>query len=159
MWRVIASPSISDGIVVVPYGRKGYFAGVKASGVGDITKTNRLWVHDVGADVPSPIATNGKAYLVTDRGEVFCFNLESGDLVWKQKLPRSSSSYYSSPVITGDRMILSREDGAVMVMRLLDSGFDLLSVNNMGERLIASPIPLDGFLYLRGSKHLFCIGE
>ena len=56
-------------------------------------------------------------------------------------------------------MILAREDGAVMVMRLLDSGFDLLSVNNMGERLIASPIPLDGFLYLRGSKHLFCIGE
>lgn len=159
MWRVIASPSISDGIVVVPYGRKGHFAAVKATGSGDITKTNRLWVHDVGADVPSPIATNGKAYLITDRGEVFCFDLKSGDLAWQQKLPRASASYYSSPVIAGDRMILSREDGVVMVMRLLDSGFELLSKNNMGERLIASPVPLDGALYLRGSKHLFCIGE
>ena len=159
MWRVIASPSISDGIAVVPYGRKGHFAAVKASGTGDITKTNRLWVKDVGADVPSPIATNGNAYLITDRGEVFCFDLKSGDLSWKQKLPRSSSSYYSSPVIAGDRMILSREDGVVMVMKLFDGGFELLSKNNMGERVIASPVPLDGALYLRGSKHLFCIGE
>ena len=84
MWRVIASPSISDGIVVVPYGRKGHFAAVKASGSGDITKTNRLWMKDVGADVPSPIATDGKAYLSTDRGEVICFELKRGALLWRQ---------------------------------------------------------------------------
>jgi hypothetical protein len=46
-----------------------------------------------------------------------------------------------------------------MVMKLLDGGFELLSKNNMGERVIASPVPLDGALYLRGAKHLFCIGE
>ncbi len=159
MWRVIASPSISDGIVVVPYGRKGHFAAVKASGSGDITKTNRLWMKEVGADVPSPIATDGKAYLITDRGEVICFELKSGDLLWRQKLPRASASYYSSPVMAGDRMILAREDGVVMVMRILEGGFELLSENDMGERVIASPVPLDGALYLRGSKHLYCIAE
>ena len=58
MWRVIASPSISDGIVVVPYGRKGHFAAVKADGIGDITKTKLLWTKYVGADDPSPIAHN-----------------------------------------------------------------------------------------------------
>ena len=90
MWRVIASPSISNGIVGVPYGRKGHFAAVKVGGKGDITKTNRLWTKDVGADVPSPIAHDGKAYLVTDRGHIYCFNLESGEEIWNQKLPRST---------------------------------------------------------------------
>ena len=159
MWRVIASPSISNGIVVVPYGRKGHFAAVKATGKGDITKTNRLWTKDVGADVPSPIAHDGKAYLVTDRGHIYCFDLESGEEIWNQKLPRSSASYYSSPVIAGERMVLAREDGIVMVMKLLDGGFDLLSQNEMNERIIASPIPIDQNLFLRGQKHLFCLGD
>ena len=157
MWRVIASPSISDGIVVVPYGRKGHFAAVKADGKGDITKTNRLWTKNVGADVPSPIAHDGKAYLITDRGHIHCFDLENGEEIWDQKLPRSSASYYSSPIIAGQRMVLAREDGVVMVMKLLDGGFELLSENKMNERLIASPIPIGDKLYLRGQKHLFCL--
>ena len=97
--------------------------------------------------------------IFTDRGEVICFELKSGDLLWRQKLPRASASYYSSPVMAGDRMILAREDGVVMVMRILEGGFELLSENDMGERVIASPVPLDGALYLRGSKHLYCIAE
>ena len=46
-----------------------------------------------------------------------------------------------------------------MVMKILEGGFELLSENDMGERVIASPVPLDGALYVRGSKHLYCIGE
>jgi outer membrane protein assembly factor BamB len=158
-WRVIASPSISEGVVVVPYGRKGYFAGVKASGSGDVTATNRLWEHKIGADVPSPIAVNGKAYLITDRGQIFCYNIKNGKELWSQKLPRGSASYYSSPALAGDLMILAREDGVVMTMRLGASGFKLLAENNMGERIIASPVPVDGMIFLRGSKHLFCVGK
>ena len=117
-----------------------------------------MWTKNVGADVPSPIAHDGKAYLITDRGHIHCFDLENGEEIWDQKLPRSSASYYSSPIIAGQRMVLAREDGVVMVMKLLDGGFELLSENKMNERLIASPIPIDDKLYLRGQKHLFCLG-
>ena len=117
-----------------------------------------MWTKNVGADVPSPIAHNGKAYLITDRGHIHCFDLENGEEIWDQKLPRSSASYYSSPIIAGQRMVLAREDGVVMVMKLLDGGFELLSENKMNERLIASPIPIGDKLYLRGQKHLFCLG-
>ncbi len=158
-WRVIASPSMSDGIVVVPYGRKGYFAGVKASGEGDVTATNRIWEQKVGADVPSPIAVDGKAYLVTDRGQIFCYDIKTGEELWSKKLPRGSASYYSSPALAGDLMILAREDGVVMTMKLSDSGFELLAENKMDERIIASPVPVDNMIFLRGSKHLFCIGK
>jgi len=33
----------------------------------------------------------------------------------------------------------------------------VLSQNDMGERMIASPVPVDGRLLLRGERHLFCV--
>jgi len=33
----------------------------------------------------------------------------------------------------------------------------VLAENNMGERIIASPVPVANRLLLRGEKHLFCI--
>lgn len=158
MWRVIASPAIADGVVVVPYGRKGFFAGVKLGGKGDVTQENRLWTKEVGADVPSPIAHKGRAYLVTDRGHVHCFDIKTGDELWDQKLPRESASYYASPALIGDDfMVLPREDGVVMTLKLGKDGFELLGQNDMGERVIGSPVPVDGMLLLRGNKHLFAI--
>ena len=41
----------------------------------------------------------------------------------------------------------------------VSDGFKFLSENNMGERLIASPVPVDSRLLVRGERHLFCIGE
>ena len=160
MWRVIASPSISDGIVVVPWGRKDFFGAVKATGQGDITATNRLWQKQgVGADVPSPIAVDGKAYLITDRGALHCYGLKDGEDIWSKKLPRESASYYASPVLAGDLMVLPREDGVVMTMRIGKDGFELLGENDMGERVVASPVPVGGRLLIRGERHLFCISK
>jgi hypothetical protein len=39
----------------------------------------------------------------------------------------------------------------------VSSDFRLLSENPMGERIIASPVPADGRLILRGDQHLFCV--
>jgi len=38
-------------------------------------------------------------------------------------------------------------------------GFRLLSENDMGERVIASPVAVDGRLLIRGENHLVCIGK
>jgi hypothetical protein len=35
--------------------------------------------------------------------------------------------------------------------------FELLGENPMGERIIASPVPVAGKLLVRGDDHLFCI--
>ena len=37
-WRTIASPSVSDGMAIVPYGRGAFLVGVRLGGSGDITK-------------------------------------------------------------------------------------------------------------------------
>ena len=46
-------------------------------------------------------------------------------------------------------------------MKVVRAGakFELLADNVMGETIVASPAISDGQIFLRGEKHLFCVGE
>jgi len=159
MWRVIASPGIVDGIAVVPYGRTKYTAAVKLGGSGDITATARLWErNDLGADCPTPVGRDGKVYVLSDRGEIHCLDVKSGKDLWKGAIPRASANFYSSPILAGDLLYCAREDGAVAVVKIGATGMEVLSVNEMGERLAAAPVPVRDRVLLRGVDHLFCLG-
>ena len=83
-------------------------------------------------------------------------NPKSGETLWKGQLPKNRASYYSSPSIAEGKIYSAREDGTVFVAQI-GGGFKLLSENDMGERIIASPVPVNNRLLLRGEKHLFCI--
>jgi len=41
----------------------------------------------------------------------------------------------------------------------IKDGFKQLTENDLGERLIASPVPVNGSLLIRGEKHLFSFRE
>jgi outer membrane protein assembly factor BamB len=164
MWRVIASATIADGIAVVPYGRGEHLAGVRIGGDGDVTKSNRVWDKEgvrVGADVTSPVVANGKVYLLSDgrrdSGWVTCRDIQTGNELWSFKLPRRRETYYASPVLAGDKLYCTHQLGTVFVGRVSDNGFELLAENEMGETIIATPVPIRGALLIRGEEHLFWV--
>ena len=160
MWRVIASPAYTDGIAVIPYGRTKYLAGIKMGGSGDVTETARLWTRKgLGSDCPTPIGRDGKVLLLSDRGQLNLIDANTGEDVWTDALPRSRAKYYSSPILAGDVLYCAREDGIVMSLKVSDDGVELLSENDMDERIAAVVIPLRDKLLIRGAKHLFCIGK
>lgn len=157
-WVAVSSPVIAGDIAVVPYGRGSRLFGVRLGGSGDVTATHRVWTREgTGTFVPSPIEYRGRIYLVRDRGEVECIDPTDGHTVWNADLPKHSSSYYSSPTIAGGRLYAAREDGVVFVADVRDK-FALVSENDMGERIIASPVPFRGGVLLRGEKTLFHAG-
>jgi outer membrane protein assembly factor BamB len=61
-------------------------------------------------------------------------------------------------VLAGDMLYTTREDGTIFVGRVTDAGFELLAENDMGEQLIATPVPIRGKILIRGADHLFCVG-
>ena len=65
----------------------------------------------------------------------------------------------SSPAAADGKIYAAREDGVVFVGRVEGGSFEVLSTSDMGERIIASPVPVGGRLLLRGEQHLFCIGK
>ncbi|MGJ8697618.1 MAG: PQQ-binding-like beta-propeller repeat protein [Verrucomicrobiaceae bacterium] len=162
MWRTIASSVVTEGIVVVPHGRGEYLMGIKAGGSGDVTKERVLWRKEVHApDAATPVARDGKVYLLVDRGKdrglVLCVDAKTGDTRWEGKLPKSPSTYYASPILVGNQLCCPREDGVVIIAEVKDDGLGEITENRIGEAVIASPIVADGSLILRGAKHLWSI--
>ena len=154
-WVVVSSFVIVDDKAVIPYGRGARLAGIELDGEGDVTRTHRKWtVEGKGTFVPSPAAHGGKVYLVRDRGEALCVNPKDGAVVWKDSFPKNRASYYSSPTIADGKIYSAREDGTLFVASI-KGGFKLLAENDMGERIIASPVPVNDSLLIRGEKHLF----
>lgn len=156
-WVAVASAVVSGDMAIVPYGRGAKIVGVKLTGSGDVTETNRVWeLDDLGSFVPSPAVYQGKVYVVRDEGEVVCLDAKTGDTVWTGRLPKNRNKYYASPLIAGGKLYAPREDGVVFVADITD-GFKQLSQNDMKERIIASPVAVEGMLLIRGEEYLTCI--
>jgi outer membrane protein assembly factor BamB len=162
-WPAIATPLIVGDMVVVPVGRddragQARVHGIKLGGKGDVTATHRAWKReDLGVFVTTPAEHLGKVYLLRHRGEVVCLDPADGRTVWTGALPKAAAPYYASPVVAGGVLYAAREDGAVFAARVGEK-FELLGENRMGERIVASPVPVRGRLLLRGDEHLFCVG-
>jgi len=163
-WPAIATPVIAGDMVVVPVGRddrpgQSRVHGIRLGGSGDVTTSHRAWQReDIGVFTATPVEYEGRIYLLRHRGEVVCLDPTTGRTLWSEALPRSSSSYYSSPLIANGILYAAREDGVVFTARV-GEGFEFLAENEMGERIIASPIPAGNRILLRGDRHLFCIGD
>lgn len=122
-----------------------------------MTDTHHVWERDdTGTFVPTPAEYKKRIYLLRDRGEVECLDPATGKTLWTDALPKASANYYTSPLVAGGLLYAVREDGMVFVARV-EGKFELLAENQMGERIIASPVALSNRLLIRGERHLFCI--
>ncbi|BCX46893.1 hypothetical protein HAHE_08010 [Haloferula helveola] len=161
LWPPIATPVIAGDIVVVPVGRddrkQASTHAVRLGGKGDVTATHRAWERDdFGVFVSSPIEYEGRVYLLRHKGELVCLDPKTGEPFWSAQLPRSAVPYYASPVIAGGILYAPREDGVVFSARIGES-FELLAEHDMGEQILATPVPFDGKLLIRTSEHLMCV--
>ncbi len=157
-FRSIASPVASDEIVFAPYARGATLTAIRWPEARD-TKAEVIWaIRGTSADVPCPIAYDGKVYVCGDRGDVSCIDAESGDVIWEERLPRNRYPYSASPVIAGGKLYATREDGTTFVLELGDPP-KLAATNVLRENTYATPAFVDGQIFLRTSDYLFCISE
>ncbi len=161
LWPAIATPVIVNNIAVIAFGRNDKGAprlhGIRLDGRGDVTETNHVWFRDdVSTFVPTPVAYQGRVYLVRDRGEVVCIDPATGETIWDDAFPKSRSNFYASPLIANGYLFAAREDGAVFVASVRNGKFRLLAENDLRESVIGSPAPAEDQIFIRGEKHLFC---
>ena len=158
LWPSIATPVVSGETIVIAYGRNDRgiptLHGLKMGAEGDAA---RQWKRtDTGTFVPSPTLYRDQVYLVRDKGEVECLDPHTGKSAWKATFPRKKAAFYSSPLVAGGKLYAAREDGTLYVADITGE-FKLLAENDMGESIIASPVPAGDRLLIRGVKHLFCV--
>ncbi len=160
-FRSIASAAVADGMVVAPYSRGEMLYGIKLGGSGDVTKTHVAWEKKgISADVPTPIAIDGQAFVLTDKGVLACLSAATGDVVWESQLEKSRHAFSASPILAGGNLYAIREDGRTFVAEA-GTAFKHLSTNSLGDdvTVVATPVFVDGQILIRTFEGLYCIGQ
>ena len=156
---VYASPVCSaDGIVVAVSGFYGPALAVRAGGSGDVTATHRLWHHTQRHPqrIGSPVIVGGHAYLLNESGLAQCFDVKTGEDLWKKE--RVSGASWSSLVYAAGRLYVNTMKGDTLVLSASPK-YELLARNSLGERMLSSIAVADDELFIRSYEHLWYIGR
>jgi outer membrane protein assembly factor BamB len=108
--------------------------------------------------MPTPIIYGGRLYVLSNRGNLDCYDLETGQEIYRQQIPHHGGGFSASPVAADGKIYLPSEDGDIFVVRA-GAEFELLATNPIGELLMASPALSKGMLYVRAESHLFAISR
>ena len=160
--NVIPAPVYHNGVVYVMSGhRDPKLMAIRLGKEGDLTGTDSVvWSHTRGVSyTASPVLHEGKLYVLTDSGQMSCFNIETGEPYYHQvRLPRPYN-FKASPVGAAGKLYLASEDGDVIILKMGEK-FEVVATNKLEDQVfIASPIILDGELFLRSQNTLYCIRE
>lgn len=115
-----------------------------------------VWHETKGAGyVPSPVGYGDYIFLVHDDGRASCRDAMTGELHWLERL---GTHHHASPVEAEGRLYFVDDNGITWVVKA-DKSFEVLAKNPIGEASFASPAFSNGQIFIRGAKHLFCIGK
>lgn len=128
---------------------------VRADGSGKV-----LWTNNQKCYEQSMIVHGGHLYGLTDNGILICWNGETGEERWKQRLAGPVSA---SPVLAGGNIYWANEAGTLWVFKPNPEKFDLVEKNQIGSSAFASPAICGGQVFLRvgtsdGKEWLYCFG-
>jgi outer membrane protein assembly factor BamB len=132
---------------------------IRPGGSGDISKTHVQWKGDTGiSEMPSPLFYRGRVYYVKDGGMVTSYEAGTGKIILNRERLGAAQQYVASPVASGGNIYAASTPGKVIVFKAGDT-LEVLAINDLGERITATPALLDRKLYIRTAKHLYAFGE
>jgi outer membrane protein assembly factor BamB len=144
------SPAYANGLVFTVDNQYGSLVAI------DLSTNQIVWeFYEMLPDVSSPLAINNLLFFGTSFGPVFCLAADSGEVIWTKEY---ETGFYSSPVLLGENIYYLDRKGMVRIFKARDTFMPVANID-MGEPVDTTPAYYDGRLYIRGQKHLFCLGE
>ena len=128
---------------------------VRAGGVGDVTKSHVAW--SMTRNVPrnaSPALVDGTLFLIKDGGILTSLDARTGRVL-KQGRTGDVGYYFASPVVGGGAIYLFNQAGQLTVASA-NPKWEVLAKADFGEDVLASPAIVDGRVYVRTAKRLYC---
>jgi outer membrane protein assembly factor BamB len=170
LWRAegvishaIPSAVTGHGMVFVSGGSSGQpklAIAIRLGGSGDLKGTPYVvWKYNKGtAYVPSPILYGDYLYLMTDSGLLTCLDAKTGAVQYEGGRVPVPATFSASPVAFDGKILLTSEDGDTFIIKA-GATYEVIRTNSLGEPVFASIAISAGKLFIRGAKHLYCIGN
>ena len=139
-----------------------------------VAKELELWRNPLGSLASSPCLVGDVMYEVTGVGELACINVDTGKILWRQKLgveQRQSSPFYADGKLYiafytasqgGETATAGTEgggNGELFVIKPGPKGGEILSRTILDGRCYGSPIAYNGKVYVQTDKKLYAFGK
>ena len=139
--------TVTDGQLVFSSGGypKNHVAAIRADGSGQI-----VWENNSRIYVPSMIVYKGYLYAVADAGVALCWHATTGQQMWKGRL---GGTFSASPVIVGDLIYATNEEGQTYLWHANPTEFNLIAENQLGTEVFATPAFCGNRIYMRTTTY------
>jgi outer membrane protein assembly factor BamB len=126
---------------------------------GDLTGTEAvIWKMDKSTPyVPSPLLYEDVLYFLQKNSEILsCHDAKTGKQHFMERL-EEINGVYASPVGAADHVYVTGRNGATYVLKR-GAEFKIVGVNKLDDDFTASAAIVGDEMFLRGRKHLYCLG-
>jgi outer membrane protein assembly factor BamB len=160
--NVVSSPVYTAGLVIAgnSYYQQAMVAIRLAGAHGDITRTDRVaWrLNRLTPYVSSPLVYDDTLYFLRHNQNVLSrLDPSTGRPRGEPlRLEGIGDFIFSSPVAAANKIYVTGRDGVTVVLRA-DRENAQLAVNRLDDSFSASAALVEGELYLRGERYLYCI--
>ena len=161
------TPIAGRGLIFITsgYGTLEPIYAIRPGASGDITLADNEYSNDSvawskrrgGAVIPTPIVYGDLLYVLRSGGILAAYQAETGERIYQSRITRGRN-YSASPVAADGKIYFASEDGEVVVVKA-GAEFERLTVNQMGEPLMATPAISDGMMIFRMQEHVVAIAS
>ncbi len=113
-----------------------------------------LWRNDLVMFTSSPTLVGDRVYQTTHTGELACVDVNSGEVLWEQKL--APSQLHASPLYADGKLYVPFWNGSFYVIEPSDDGPKVLSKDRLAGSAIGSPSAWGGRVYVHSTEKLYC---
>jgi outer membrane protein assembly factor BamB len=157
--QFVASPVYHQELLFITGGFPDkHIIAINPRGTGNISKEGIVWHHlRKGVSyVPSPVAVEDYFVVTSDEGIGTCFDTKTGTIHWSERMGKH---YSGSMIVSGNGLIYVTADDGVTKIIKPGNKLEIVATNELKEYVYSSLAPSDGQLFIRGEKHLWCIGK
>jgi outer membrane protein assembly factor BamB len=154
--QIVSSPVVWNDYLIIPGGVQNKFLmALRLEDKGEDRLPAEIWRDNRQVpEISSPVAYGDHLYTVTPHGVATCRNPRNKEILWKERL----GGPCDASVTAGDGKIYFCDVNGVTSVVAAGPQFRVLARNSVGEPVQASFAISGGSIFIRGDKHLFCIG-
>lgn len=164
-WRIVPSPVVGGGRVLVCAPKRAPVYALKLGGSGVLGADALAWQssgrpNPVSSDVPTPLFYRGRFFVLSESGTLTRVDPVGGALDWSVELP-GRDTWEASPTGADGRVFCLSHGGLLVALDAHDGQLagQLALGDEDGGPVRASVAAAQGGLFVRTWKRLVCIGE
>ncbi len=160
----VPTPVVGDGLVYYnsAHGPSSPILAIKNEARGELNMESDpfiAWsIPRRGSYMQTMLLYKGLLYNLRWNGNILCFDAQTGEEIYDEKLGGKNKSFTASPVAADDRIYAAGDDGTVYVLQA-GKDFSLISEHHLDDVCMVTPAITDQMIFFRTQSYVIAVGS